>query len=948
MKKMEMYIISHTHFDREWRRHFEQYRMQLVDLLDHLFLIMDSDRGYRHFTLDGQVSLIGDYLTIRPEMEKKFKKYASSGRIQIGPWYSLIDENLVWGESIIRNLLYGHRIASEYGKPMKVGYGISSFGHISQIPQIFRGFEIDNFIFSRGISEWQTKSEFIWEAPDGSQVLAFHLPDNYTKSNWFYVVYREGIGQVAPTMWRYKWSDPLGSPFHTADLNSIDNNYRMLQPLLKYNADDIFNRVMQLEKECEEKATTPYLLAMDGVDHIEPNPLIPEIIKEVNKRLGYEFLIHSTLEDYIAKVRKDVKDLEVIKGEMRRTTREGIHNLLFGYGMSARMYLKQANQKVQTEVIRWAEPLCTVNHLLGFDYPKSQFDRIWRYIMDNHAHDSISGCSIDSVHELNMHRFNQAQIIASELSQRAFWRFIPLINNSSLQEDEMAITIFNSPPYKREEEIIFAIDIPEEMKSVRLLIKDLKGNEVPYQLMNIDKALAEMLQPMNAQVSTMMDRYFIAISAKIPPMGYTTYIVKPLRKQPIPKRYLGSLSPKPNVMENEFLRVEIEGDGRINIFDKVNNHSVKGLHYFEDRGEAGDAWMTTPPVQDEIYTTIGNSAIISKVADGPMMCTYRIEHTLLLPKDIFPPKVKVVTEEGLPLTRGRHFNKVEVKIISEITLKKSSKRLEIKTTIDNQAKSHRLRVCFPSGLKGAKYSSAEVPFDVIDRDIQLPNTSDWREMAYTEHPQLGFVSVSDGNYGLSIINEGITEYAVIDDEDKTIALTLLRAVGRSTGEDWDPKGSQCLGINECRYSIYPHKGNWESAKTSEQILLHNTPIKATQSCKYDGILPQESSFLKIDNPNIVIDAFKKAEDKNSIILRFHNPTNKKQNVTISSDFFKLKNAYYVNFLEERKGKIPISQKNKIKLSIDKKKIVTIELMMRLKFKIPKSKEKWDWFILKQN
>jgi alpha-mannosidase len=130
------------------------------------------------------------------------------------------------------------------------------------------------------------------------------------------------------------------------------------------------------------------------------------------------------------------------------------------------------------------------------------------------------------------------------------------------------------------------------------------------------------------------------------------------------------------------------------------------------------------------------------------------------------------------------------------------------------------------------------------------------------------------------------------------------------------------------------------------MLLHNTPIKATQSCKYEGTLPQESSFLKIDNYNIVIDALKKAEDKDSIILRFHNPTNKKQNVTISADFFKIKNAYYVNFLEERKGKIPIGQKNKIKLTVEKKKIVTIEFIMKSQFKMLNKKEKWDWFMLK--
>ncbi len=201
--KYKIHVVSHTHWDREWRLTFQEFRMKLVDCIDHLLEIMESQKDYKYFTLDGQCSLIEDYLEIRPENTGRIKKLVQQGRLLLGPWYTLVDEALINGECIIRNIMTGHKIANNLGRVMKVGYGISSFGHISQLPQIFATFGINNVIFSRGISDWQTKSEFLWESPDGIRALAFHLPDDYTKSNWFYIVYRPAFIGMPADVWSY-------------------------------------------------------------------------------------------------------------------------------------------------------------------------------------------------------------------------------------------------------------------------------------------------------------------------------------------------------------------------------------------------------------------------------------------------------------------------------------------------------------------------------------------------------------------------------------------------------------------------------------------------------------------------------------------------------------------------------------------------------------------------
>src|SRR5256885_16838001 len=126
--------------------------------------MLDRDPKFTHFMLDGQTIVLDDYLEVKPEQEKRLKKYTRSGRIQVGPWYLQPDEFLVSGESLVRNLQIGLRQASEFGEPMHIGYVPDTFGHIAQLPQVLQGFGIDNAIFWRGVGAEARKSEFLWAA----------------------------------------------------------------------------------------------------------------------------------------------------------------------------------------------------------------------------------------------------------------------------------------------------------------------------------------------------------------------------------------------------------------------------------------------------------------------------------------------------------------------------------------------------------------------------------------------------------------------------------------------------------------------------------------------------------------------------------------------------------------------------------------------------------------
>ena len=100
-------VVPHTHWDREWYSPFQTFRLRLVDLLDDLLPRLEADPSYAHFLLDGQMAVVDDYLAVRPEAEDRLRRLAATGRVAMGPWYILMDEFLVSGETIIRDLQLG-------------------------------------------------------------------------------------------------------------------------------------------------------------------------------------------------------------------------------------------------------------------------------------------------------------------------------------------------------------------------------------------------------------------------------------------------------------------------------------------------------------------------------------------------------------------------------------------------------------------------------------------------------------------------------------------------------------------------------------------------------------------------------------------------------------------------------------------------------------------------
>ena len=173
---MKVIAYNHTHWDREWYKTFQEFRLRFVEVMDLIIRELQSG-NIDCFYLDGQTVIFEDYFELYPENKQLIQDLIQKNKIIIGPWYVLADEFLVSGESLFRNMIIGINQAKELGCNKFLGYLPDSFGHNSEIPRILAAFGIKNAVLWRGAGS--QKSEFIWKSEDDSSVLATYLIEGY-------------------------------------------------------------------------------------------------------------------------------------------------------------------------------------------------------------------------------------------------------------------------------------------------------------------------------------------------------------------------------------------------------------------------------------------------------------------------------------------------------------------------------------------------------------------------------------------------------------------------------------------------------------------------------------------------------------------------------------------------------------------------------------------------
>jgi len=200
-----------------------------------------------------------------------------------------------------------------------------------------------------------------------------------------------------------------------------------------------------------------------------------------------------------------------------------------------------------------------------------------------------------------------------------------------------------------------------------------------------------------------------------------------------------------------------------------------------------------------------------------------------------------------------------------------------------------LKVAFPLTIQDT-VATYEIPYGTIQRSTQLNDS--WQK-AKVEVPAARWADVSADGYGVSLLNTAKYGY---DIKGNTMRLSLLRSP-----KSPDPTADR--GKHSIEYSLYPHEGTWETSLTVHRGYELNVPLIAMIVARHDGPLPTSQSFVKLSSENLVLSSIKKAEDSDSWIIQWYNPTGRTIEATLELPM-PPKKVVLSNFLEADGKEVP--------------------------------------------
>jgi mannosylglycerate hydrolase len=392
----KVHIVNHTHWDREW--YFTT--MDAILLSDNTFnAVIDELLSNKEakFCLDGQSSILDDFIARRPEQLNNVKRLVENKQLSIGPWYTQTDAFFVDEESFIRNLIIGIRDSKKYGEEMKIGYLPDTFGFNAQMPTILANCGLDNIVFWRGVNFKKHVSGpyFTWKGLGNKEITAMNLVDGY--------------GTAA---------------------------------FLKNTPEYLNKRLYPAVEKIESLTNNSDLLIPAGGDQLEIIHNLPEILEEISQEGKYEF-IESSYEEF-RELLHERNDLPEYRGEFREPCTTRSHKSIG----SVRYDIKRTNFLVEQKLLRRIEPLVAIAETFQITVSHELIIDAWKKIMEGHAHDSMGGCVSDDVAIDILHRMKEADEIADGIENYIAKRLTEKLQLSSNQVIVFNTTSKNFKGYK--------------------------------------------------------------------------------------------------------------------------------------------------------------------------------------------------------------------------------------------------------------------------------------------------------------------------------------------------------------------------------------------------------------------------------------------------------------------------------------------------------------------
>ncbi|MFP4178019.1 MAG: alpha-mannosidase [Acholeplasmataceae bacterium] len=818
--KKRLHIIPHSHWDREWYMPFEQHRIRLVELMDTLIELMEANEDYPYFHLDGQYIILQDYLEIRPEMRERIQKLVRDQRLFVGPWYVLQDEYLTSGEANIRNLLLGIEKTKAIGEPLMLGYFPDSFGNISQAPQILNGFNIDRAVFGRGLSNLG--------------------PDNAVK----------GSDRVESEL---IWASPDGSEV-TAIL--FANWYHNAMELPSDTA-DLKKRIRTIVDRARIYSTTDELLGMNGCDHQPIQTDLPAVIEKANGLFEDVEVVHSHFDKYFADLLEHRPELTRHTGEIAGQYTNGWYLLVST--ASSRIHTKFLNYRAQYKLIREVEPILSYTALfLPRDY-NPILKHNWLKLMENHPHDTICGCSNDRTHEDMITMLKRSidisegiiQDISHKLKQHDRDHDRLTLLNGSLEPVRQLVSVTYDLPCKENEEL---------PASFTLVAPD--GSRIIPEVTAHGKTFTYDLPDHAFRKPYYVARYTLRFVADIP-IGFGVYQYRVLPSEVNEEMTDIPFRRTDHAIESSKVRLSWNRDGTVDLFDKALGKRHRNLNLFEDQGDRGNEY--------EFVETTDERTIYSSEAEDHAFEVEKVTRDYARIKHTFSWMIPQKLDHG-----KRSDACLRQRVTTIYTVYDHTSRVDVDVVVDNRHENHRLRALFPT-FKGLDRVHAEGQYDIIARPVQP--WSGWKNPSNLQRFET-FVYATNEEYGLMVASKGLHEYEALRNDDRHLAITLLRSVGEIG--DWGvfpTPDAQLIGKQRASYSIQLFASKDFTRAMRESYQYAYLPVRSMTSSKR---LPYvNEALVSLDHPFITTGAIKPANtDSKKIIVRMVNLSDRPQQASL--------------------------------------------------------------------
>lgn len=718
----------------------------------------------------------------------------------------------------------------------------------------------------------------------GEPMKIGYLPDSFGMSSQLPHIYN-GFGITRTMFWRgcserhgtdkteFLWQSQDGSEV-TAQVLPLG------YAIGKYLPEDeagLRKRLDTYFEVLEKASVTKEILLPNGHDQMPLQQNIFAVMDKLREIYPQRQFVMSRFEEVFDHIDAHRDELATLKGEFIDGKYMRVHRTIG----STRMDIKIAHARIENKIVNVLEPLATLAWTLGFEYHHGLLEKMWKEILKNHAHDSIGCCCSDKVHREVMSRFELAEDMADNLT--CF--YMRKIVDNMPQSEEDKLVMFNLTPWPREEVINTTI----RLRASQFRLLDDRGNEIPYCLRSareIDPGLIDRQIVHYGNYAPFME-FDIQLNQILPSMGYRTLYIEPH----VAGKLLAAEKSSEALLENAFWEITLNDDGTLRLLDKASGLIYDRALEIEESSDDGDEYDYSPSREEWRLTSAQGEHEVEVIHEA-WQSRAVIRHRMAVPADLAERSARQQT------------GTLEAELT--VTLSHNSRRIDVEARLGNHADDHRVRVLIPTPFT-TDTVLADTQFGSLTRPVQDEAMANWQEEGWKEAPLpvwnlLNYAVLQERRNGMALFTEGLREFEVTGERQKTFALTLLRGVGvlgkedlllrpgRPSGIKMPVPDSQMRGQLNCRFSLFSFNGTPVSAGVAQQAKSWLTPALCYNKIPWDAMKLNRASFttpcsyslLTLAPNGCVLSALKKAEDRDEMILRLYNPAETRSgDVTLS-------------------------------------------------------------------